>query len=177
MPFVILDRDVVINHDSSDYIKSPDEWRPIPGALEAVAKLNHAGFRVLIATNQSGLSRKLFDIETLNRIHQKMQRSLHDVGGNIEAIFLCPHAERDGCDCRKPKPGLLHQIIYRLQIQIDALPFVWDTLKDIKAAKVAGARPILVRTGLKPPLPPPGVEAYDNLACAADALIKEKVTN
>lgn len=175
MPLVILDRDGVINHNHASYIKSPDEWKPIAGALEAIAKLNHAGFRVVVATNQSGLARKLFDIETLGRIHQKMQRSLNDLGGSIEAIFFCPHVDKDKCLCRKPKPGLLLDIAERLQIDLEAVPFIGDTLHDAEAAQAVQARPMLVRTGLHPLelADDSEVEIYDDLSAAADQLIGE----
>ena len=107
---IVLDRDGVINHDSEQFIKSPDEWRPIAGSLEAIARLNHAGYRVVVATNQSGVGRGLFDMGTLNAIHDKMHRALAQVGGRIDAVFYCPHTADTGCDCRKPKPGLLQGI-------------------------------------------------------------------
>ena len=147
MPFVILDRDGVINVESKNYIKSPDEWEAIPGSLEAIARLHRAGIRVVIATNQSGIERGLFDISTLNRIHKKMIRQARDWGGKIDAIFFCPHAPETRCDCRKPKPGLLLEASGRLGEPLSDTPFVGDSVSDITAARSAGARPILVKTG------------------------------
>src|SRR3970282_1187968 len=120
MKLVILDRDGVINYDSDAYIKNPDEWKPIPGSLEAVVRLNQAGYRVVLATNQSGIGRGLFEMATLNAIHEKLHRALGQLGGRIDAIFFCPHAQEDGCSCRKPKPGLFEQIGHCLNIQLPA---------------------------------------------------------
>lgn len=147
MPFVILDRDGVINFESKNYIKSPDEWEAIPGSLEAIARLYRAGIRVVIVTNQSGIGRGLFDIDALNRIHKKMIRQTQERGGKIDAIFFCPHTPEMRCDCRKPKPGLLLDASDRLGEPLSGIPFVGDSASDITAAKNAGARPILVRTG------------------------------
>jgi len=175
MTLVILDRDGVINQDSERHIRSPHEWIPIAGSLEAIAKLNHAGFRVVIATNQSGLARRYFDIETLCRIHEKMQRILRDLGGSIEAIFFCPHAPNARCQCRKPKPGLLIDIATHLQMSLQGVAFIGDSKRDIEAGAAAGARPILVRTGngahTERQVEP--VEVFDDLADAADHLILE----
>jgi D-glycero-D-manno-heptose 1,7-bisphosphate phosphatase len=147
MKLVILDRDGVINEDSDDYIKSPEEWKPIPGSLEAIARLNHFGFKVVIATNQSGLSRGLFTIDDLNAIHQKMRIELDRVGGQIEGIYFCPHGPDDGCSCRKPKIGLFKQISRRLSIDIEGVSVVGDSLRDLEAGSHAGCRPMLVLTG------------------------------
>ena len=147
MKLVILDRDGVINEDSASYIKSPDEWRPIPGSLEAVARLNQAGFHVVLATNQSGVGRGLFEVSTLNAIHDKMQRSLAQLGGRIDAIFFCPHAEEANCACRKPKSGLLEEIARRFNVELKGVPSVGDALRDLQAAAAVGAAPILVLTG------------------------------
>lgn len=144
---VILDRDGVINEDSDAYIKSSEEWVAIPGSLEAITRLNHAGIRVVVATNQSGIGRRIFDIETLNRIHAKMLAELAELGGTLDAIFFCPHAPRDGCECRKPNPGMLLDIGERLRISLKGVPFVGDTMHDLTAAERAGAEPHLVRTG------------------------------
>lgn len=183
MRLIILDRDGVINHDSDDYIKTPAEWVPIPGSLEAVARLNQAGYRVVVATNQSALARKLMDIETLARIHEKMHQQLAAVGGVIDAVFFCPHGPDDGCACRKPKPGLFHDIAERLHLDLGDVPAIGDSPRDIQAANAAGARPILVRTGkggltLKQAAPAlAGVPVYDDLAAAVDALLAEPVEN
>ncbi len=147
MQLVILDRDGVLNHDSADYIKSPEEWVPIPGSLEAVAQLNKAGYRVVVATNQSGLGRGLFSIDTLNRIHEKMHRYLSEAGACVDAVFFCPHGPRAGCDCRKPKPGMFLDISARFGMPLSGVPAIGDSLRDLQAAVAAGARPMLVRTG------------------------------
>lgn len=147
MRLVILDRDGVINEDSAEFIKSPDEWIPLPGSLEAIAQLTNAGWRVVIATNQSGLARKLFDIDDLNAIHEKMYSMVNEYGGVIEAIFFCPHGPKDDCDCRKPKPGMLEQISQRLRVSLEGVPVIGDSLRDLQAARAVGAQPVLVRTG------------------------------
>ena len=144
---VILDRDGVINEDSSAFIKSPAEWRPIPGSLEAIARLNRVGYQVVIATNQSGVGRGLFDIRTLTAIHQRMRQALAAVGGRIDAIFFCPHAPEAECACRKPAPGLFHEIQERLQTSLEQVPAIGDSMRDLVAAREAGARPVLVLTG------------------------------
>jgi len=147
MKLVILDRDGVINKDSKTFIKSPDEWQPIPGSLEAIVKLNHAGYQVVVITNQSGLGRGLFDIETLNAIHDKMHKQLNVLGGRVDAILFCPHLPDDHCDCRKPLPGLFNQLKKRLNIQLESVPAIGDSLRDLQAAIAAGALPVLVKTG------------------------------
>ena len=147
MKLVILDRDGVINHDSASYIKSPDEWKPIAGSLEAIALLNQAGYRVLVATNQSGIGRGLFDMATLNAIHDKMHRALSLVGGRVDGIFYCPHANDAGCACRKPRPGLLDEIAKRFGVSLDGVPFIGDSLRDLQAGAAVGAQPVLVLTG------------------------------
>ncbi len=176
MELVILDRDGVINQDSPRHIRSPEEWIPIPGSLDAVARLNRAGYRVVVATNQSGLARRLFDIETLNRIHETMQRQLAEVGGHVDAVFICPCHPKDNCDCFKPHPGMLLDISERLRTPLDKVPFIGDKLIDIQAARAAGARPFLVKTGngkktLKSKQNLDDVEVFEDLAAAADALI------
>jgi len=147
MKLVILDRDGVINQDSANFIKNPNEWIPIPGSLEAIALLNQSGFRVAIATNQSGVSRGLFDMATLNSIHDKMHRELAAVGGRIDAVFYCPHSAEDNCDCRKPKPGMIKEIAKRFSVELDRVFAVGDALRDIQAFSNAGCKTILVRTG------------------------------
>jgi D-glycero-D-manno-heptose 1,7-bisphosphate phosphatase len=144
---IILDRDGVINHDSDQYIRSPDEWRPIPGSLEAIARLNHAGFRVVVATNQSGLGRGLYDTATMIAINDKMHRALAHVGGRIDAVFFCPHTAESDCDCRKPKAGMLLEIGRRFGIDLTGVPCIGDSLRDLQAAEAVGAQPILVLTG------------------------------
>lgn len=178
MKLIILDRDGVINHDSDDYIKSPEEWLPIPGSLQAIARLTRAGYRIVVATNQSGVAHGLFDMETLRRIHEKMQHAVVAAGGDMEAIFFCPHGPNDGCDCRKPKPGLLRDIAARLHVDLRGVPAVGDSLRDIQAAQAVGARPILVRTGKGETTVTQGeglagVEIYADLAAVTDALLRE----
>ena len=147
MNLVILDRDGVINFDSECHIKSPDEWRAIPGSLEAIARLCRSGFRVMLATNQSGIGRGLFDIGTLNQIHRKMIFQAQEKGGEIDGIFFCPHIPDDKCGCRKPAPGMLLEISKRLRLPLSKVPFIGDSETDIEAAHAAGAQPILVQTG------------------------------
>lgn len=147
MKLVILDRDGVINEDSAAFIKSPEEWKPIPGSLEAIALLNQAGYRVLIATNQSGLGRGLFDMAALNAIHDKMHRALGQTGGRVDGIFYCPHAQDANCGCRKPRPGLFEEISRRFGLPLDGVPAIGDSLRDLQAAAAVGAQPILVLTG------------------------------
>jgi len=167
MKLIILDRDGVINEDSDAYIKSPEEWVPLPGSLEAIARLNHSGYHVAVATNQSGVGRGYLDIETLNRIHQKMHRALARVGGHVDGIFFCPHAPEAGCSCRKPAPGLLQQIAERCGEPLSGVPVVGDSLRDLQAGIAVGARPILVRTG-KGERTLAGLEALDDLEVYPD---------
>ena len=178
MKLIILDRDGVINYDSDDYIKSPEEWSPIPGSLEAIARLTRAGYRIVVATNQSGVGRGLYDLETLQRINDKMNHAVAAEGGAIEAIFFCPHTPEDHCDCRKPKPGLLRDIAASLQVDLKGVPAIGDSLRDIQAAQAVGARPILVRTGKGEKTAVrgeglAGVAIYVDLAAATDALLRE----
>jgi D-glycero-D-manno-heptose 1,7-bisphosphate phosphatase len=147
MKLIILDRDGVINQDSDAYIKSPEEWIPIPGSLEAIARLNRAGYTVTVATNQSGLSRGYFDLQTLSAMHHKMDDMLSLLGGRVEGIFFCPHAPRDKCACRKPQPGLLLDIGRRFSVPLEEVFYVGDTISDLLCAKQAGAKPVLVKTG------------------------------
>jgi D-glycero-D-manno-heptose 1,7-bisphosphate phosphatase len=147
MSIIILDRDGVINYDSIEYIKSPEEWLPIPGSLDAIAQLNRSGFRVLIATNQSGVARGYYDINTLDLIHEKMMRELAAVGGYIEEIFFCPHHPDELCQCRKPRPGMLLKIAEKYTVNLQETFFIGDSIGDIHAAQSAGCKPILVLTG------------------------------
>lgn len=144
---IILDRDGVINYDSNKYIKSPDEWLPIPGSLNAIAELHKAGFKVVVATNQSGIARGLFDLETLLHIHQKLNNAVQNAGGASLEIFFCPHHPNDQCDCRKPRLGLFHQIQKKYNIRFEETFFIGDSHVDMQAAKASGCKPILVRTG------------------------------
>ena len=147
MKLVVLDRDGVINFDSVLFIKSTNEWIPIPGSLEAIALLNQSGYRVAIATNQSGISRGLFDMVTLNAIHDKMHKALGQLGGRVDAMFYCPHSADDNCACRKPKPGMMEEIGRRFSQDMKGVPIVGDASRDLQAGAVLGMQPMLVRTG------------------------------
>lgn len=147
MKLVILDRDGVINFDSPQYIKSPAEWKPIPGSIEAIAKFCQAGYRVVIATNQSGVGRGLFEMDMLNTIHEKMHKAVAAAGGRIDAIFFCPHAAEDKCACRKPKPGMYKRISDCFNVDLAGVPAIGDALRDLQAAAFSGCQPILVLTG------------------------------
>ncbi len=172
MRLVILDRDGVINAEREDFVKSPKEWQPIPGSLEAIARLNRAGYRVVVITNQSGIGRGLFTLEDLCAIHEKMHYCARRVGGRIDAVFFCPHAPEAGCSCRKPRPGLFLELAKRLGVRLGGVPAIGDSLRDVEAAQAAGAFPILVRSGKPlPPELPPGVPVYADLAQAVDALL------
>jgi D-glycero-D-manno-heptose 1,7-bisphosphate phosphatase len=147
MKLVILDRDGVINRDSANFIKSPNEWVALPGSLDAIALLNQSGYRVAVATNQSGISRGLFDMATLNSIHEKMNRELAAVGGRIDAIFYCPHAADDHCRCRKPDVAMVEDIAKRFAVELHGVPAVGDALRDLQAFAAVGCQPILVLSG------------------------------
>lgn len=179
MKLAILDRDGTINQDSDDFIKSPDEWQPLPGALEAIARLNHAGWHVVIASNQSGLGRGLFDVATLNAMHAKMYKLLGAVGAKVDAVFYCPHTPEDSCRCRKPLPGLFEQICDRYNLDMATVPAVGDSLRDAQAAAQAGCKPHLVLTGKGEPFRdqplsadfPPHTRVHENLMAFADYLL------
>jgi D-glycero-D-manno-heptose 1,7-bisphosphate phosphatase len=176
---VILDRDGTINADSDEYVKSPEEFEPLPGALEAIARLNHAGWRTVIASNQSGLGRGLFDIASLNAVHAKMHKLLSAHGGRIDAVFYCPHAPDEGCQCRKPLSGLFEQIGERFGVELKDTPVVGDSLRDLQAGASVGCEPHLVLTGKGAslrgrPLPgdwPAGTRVHEDLGAFADYLI------
>jgi len=176
---VILDRDGVINQDSPDYIKTPDEWNALPGSLAAIAKLSEAGFTLGIATNQSGVGRGLFSIDTLWVIHQKMLAQILDAGGYVTRIFFCLHTPDDNCDCRKPKPGLLYQAAELFACGFNNMVVIGDSERDLQAARAVGARAILVRTGNgtateKALAEDDELEVYDDLAAAVNALVAER---
>ncbi len=179
MKLVILDRDGTINADSDEFIKSPEEWQPLPGALEAIARLNHAGWHVVVASNQSGLGRGLFDVAALNATHAKMFKLLAAHGGRIDAVFYCPHTPDDNCHCRKPLPGLFEQIGERFGMDLKGTPAVGDTPRDLQAGAAVGCEPHLVLTGKGAefrgrPLPddfPPGTRVHEDLAAFAEHLI------
>lgn len=177
MKLLILDRDGVINHDSDKYIKSPDEWRPIPGSMQAIALLTQHGWRIAVATNQSGISRGLFDMETLNAMHAKMHKAVTQAGGRIEAVFYCPDSADSNSPCRKPNPGMYYAISERFNVTLEGVPAVGDSLRDLQAAKSAGAQPILVLTGKgkktrKAGGIPEGTDVYPDLASVARVLVQ-----
>jgi D-glycero-D-manno-heptose 1,7-bisphosphate phosphatase len=147
MKFIILDRDGVINEDSDAFVKSPAEFIPIPGSLEAIGRLSQAGYTIVVATNQSGIARGYYDQAMLQTMHDKLATLLIPVGGHIDAFFVCPHGPDDHCDCRKPKTGLFQQIATQYQINLAGIPAVGDSLRDLQAAITVGAKPILVKTG------------------------------
>jgi D-glycero-D-manno-heptose 1,7-bisphosphate phosphatase len=176
MKLIILDRDGVINFDSDAYIKSPLEWTPIPGSLQAIARLNQHGYRVAVATNQAGISRGLFDMKTLCAIHHKLHQSAQAVGAHIDAIFYCPHTADAQCDCRKPRPGMLLAIGKRFGVSLQGVPVVGDSLRDMQAAVQVGAAPYLVMTGkgdqtLATGGLPPGTKIFDDLTNMVDRLL------
>lgn len=176
MKLIILDRDGVINHDSAQFIKSPEEWKPIPGSLEAIARLSQADYRVVVATNQSGVGRGLFDMPMLNAIHDKMHKAVAQAGGRIDAVFFCPHTPEAGCNCRKPKSGMIEEIAARYNADLTGVPSVGDSLRDLQASAALGAQPILVLTGkgqktqAKGDLPE-GTLTYPDLAAVVDMLV------
>ncbi|MEW6131725.1 MAG: D-glycero-beta-D-manno-heptose 1,7-bisphosphate 7-phosphatase [Pseudomonadota bacterium] len=176
MKLIILDRDGVINFDSDQFIKSPDEWKPIPGSLEAVARLNQNGYRVVVASNQSGIGRGLFDMAALNAIHAKMHKSLAQFGGRIDAVFYCPHPADSQCNCRKPKTGLFEQIAERFHADLSGVPAIGDSLRDLQAAAEVGCQPVLVETGKGKKTRdagdlPEGTQIFSSLAEAVDAIL------
>ena len=175
MKIIVLDRDGVINFDSDQFIKKPEEWKPIPGSLEAIARLNESGWRVIVASNQSGVGRGLFDMDTLNAINEKMTKALGQVGGRLDAIFFCPHTADSTCDCRKPKPGMFLQIAERFNAEMKGVPVVGDSLRDLQAGVAVGCKPYLVLTGkgsktqTDPDLPE-GTQIFPDLAAVAAQL-------
>ena len=179
---VILDRDGTINEDSDDFIKSPDEWRPLPGALEAIARLNHAGWHTVVVSNQSGLGRGLFEVSDLNAIHAKMHQMLAAVGGRMDAVFYCPHTPDDACQCRKPATGLFEQIADRYGLDLKKVPVVGDSARDLIAGAAVGCEPHLVQTGKGAvhrgrPLPdafPPNTQVHENLSSFVDFLLSRE---
>ena len=173
---LILDRDGVINFDSDHFIKSPAEWKPIPGSIEAIARLNQNGFRVVVATNQSGIGRGLFDMATLNAINDKMMEQVFRAGGRIDAIFFCPCTAEQNCHCRKPDTGMFEEIAARYQMGLNGVPSIGDSQRDLEASAKSGCAPVLVLTGKGKKTRdkgdmPPGTRVFADLAAAADALI------
>lgn len=195
MKLVILDRDGVINHERPDFVKSADECVPIEGSIAAIARLHQAGFTVVIATNQSGLARGKFDLDDLEAMHEKLTQLVEVAGGEISAIFYCPHAPEDNCKCRKPKPGLLDAIEAEFNISAEGAPFIGDSLRDLQAGISKGCKPMLVKTGngltTLATLPTSANESgddlasitlaqihvFDDLAAAADFLINTASEN
>ncbi|KRC69327.1 D-glycero-beta-D-manno-heptose-1,7-bisphosphate 7-phosphatase [compost metagenome] len=178
MKLIILDRDGVINQDSDSFVKNPDEWIALPGSLQAIARLTQAGWKVVVATNQSGLARGLFDMDTLTAIHTKMRRELAAAGGSIDAVFMCPHGPDDNCTCRKPRPGMFEQIGHRYDIGLAGVPAVGDSLRDLQASSSVGCAPWLVLTGngrktqAKGGLPD-NTRVCADLSAVADALLQD----
>ena len=182
MKLVILDRDGTINVQRDDFTKAPEEWEALPGALEAIARLNHAGWRVVVASNQAGLGRGLFDVVALNAMHAKMHKQLGAVGGRIDAVFYCPHSPEESCVCRKPLPGLFEQIGERYGMDLRQVPAVGDNLRDVQAAVAAGWTPHLVLTGqgarprgqMPPPDYPPDTVEHEDLAAFAEFILAQE---
>jgi D-glycero-D-manno-heptose 1,7-bisphosphate phosphatase len=187
MKLIILDRDGVINHDRDDYVKSSDEWNPIDGSIDAIARLHKVGFTVLVATNQSGLARGKFDLDDLEAMHEKLTRLVEEQGAELGAIFYCPHHPDDNCKCRKPLPGMIDAIEAEFNISAEGFYFVGDSLRDLQAAATKGCKPILVKTGNgektlaqladvslqtdAPIMTPDQVQVFDDLASVADFII------
>ncbi|TAJ75798.1 MAG: D-glycero-beta-D-manno-heptose 1,7-bisphosphate 7-phosphatase [Gallionellaceae bacterium] len=176
MKLIILDRDGVINFDSDQFIKTPEEWKPIPGSLEAIARLCQADYRVVVATNQSGIGRGLFDMSVLNAIHDKMHKACALMGGRIDAVFFCPHTAETNCNCRKPRSGMIEEIAERYNIGLQGVPAVGDSLRDLEATARLGAQPFLVLTGKgtktreKGGLPE-GTQVFPDLSAVANHLL------
>jgi D-glycero-D-manno-heptose 1,7-bisphosphate phosphatase len=175
MKLVILDRDGVINYGSDVFIKTPDEWKPIPGSLEAIAHLTQAGYRVVVATNQSGIGRGLLDMGALNAINDKMCKAVIQAGGRIDAMFFCPHANTDNCNCRKPATGMFDEIADRFGVELNGVPAIGDSMRDLQAAAAVGATPVLVLTGKGKKTKaegglPENTMIFSNLSAAVDAL-------
>jgi D-glycero-D-manno-heptose 1,7-bisphosphate phosphatase len=177
MKLIILDRDGVINEEHRDFIRSPDDWIPLPGALEAISRLHRNGYRVVIASNQSGIGRGIFDVFALNAIHQKMHAVLKNAGGVVDSIFFCPHTPTDDCDCRKPRAGMFHAIAHRYDVALQGIPAVGDSLRDLQACFLAGCQPFLVLTGNGRMTQengglPPNTLVFEDLSAVADYLLK-----
>lgn len=176
MKIVILDRDGVINHDRDDFVKNSLEWVPLPKAAEAIALFSQAGWRVVVATNQSGIGRGLFDMHALNAMHEKMHHLISKAGGRIDAVFFCPHKPEAGCSCRKPAPGMVLEVAERFSVKPESLWLVGDSLRDLEAVAAVGGHAILVRTGKGRKTEaagnlPAGTPVFDDLHAAAEWLI------
>ena len=181
---VILGRDGILNEYREDHVKSPQEWVAIPGALEAVARLNHAGWHAVVATNQAGIGRGMIDMATINAVHAYMNRKLMEQGGRFDAVFFCPHTPEEHCDCRKPLPGMMLDIARRYTMDLGGVPMVGDTLRDLQAAQAAGCEPHLVLSGRAAGLDDetlaryveqvPGTVVHDHLGAFADHLMRRE---
>ena len=181
---VILGRDGILNLYREDHVKSPSEWVPIKGALEAVARLNHDGWHVVVATNQAGIGRGLIDMSMVNAIHVHMNQALLAQGGRLDAVFFCPHTPEDACACRKPQPGMMRDIVHRYGVDMALVPMVADTLRDLQAAEAAGCEPHLVQTGRAASLAPaelqqmlervPGARVHADLGAFAEHLLRRE---
>ena len=179
---IILGRDGVLNRYREDHVKEAQEWEPIAGAPEAVARLNHAGWHAVVATNQAGIGRGLIDMSSLNAVHQAMYRCLAAAGGRLDAVFFCPHTPEEQCECRKPLPGMMLQIAQRYGLELAQVPMVCDNLRDLKAAVAAGCQPHLVRTGRAAALDDeqvqallqqvPGTRVHRDLGALAESLLR-----
>ncbi|AUH51880.1 D-glycero-beta-D-manno-heptose-1,7-bisphosphate 7-phosphatase [Chromobacterium sp. ATCC 53434] len=178
MKLVILDRDGVINEDRDDFVKNSVEWVPIEHSLEAIANLTQSGWRVVVATNQSGIARGLFDVHALNAMHEKMHRLVGQAGGRIDAVVFCPHGPDHGCECRKPLPGMVLEIAERFNVKLEGLPLIGDSLRDLEAVAAVGGQPMLVKTGkggktLAKGGLPENTLVFDDLYDAAEHLINQ----
>ena len=176
MKLIILDHNGVINECSETFIKTPDEWQPIPGSMEAIARLTHSGYRVVTATNQSGIGRGLLDMVTFNTINDKMYKAVAQAGGRIDSVFFCPHTGTDKCNCRKPKTGMFEEIMQRYGTDLKNVPVVGDALRDLQAADTVGALPVLLLTGkgkatLEQDTLPSRTLVFDDLSAAVDAIV------
>lgn len=179
MKVLVLDRDGVINADSPEYIKSPEEWHALPGSIDAIARATRAGYTVAVASNQSGVGRGYFDIDTLSAIHDRMIETVEAAGGRVDVIVFCPHAPDAGCECRKPKAGLLRRIESELGVTLAGSWMVGDSMKDIAAARAVDMQPVLVRTGNGAEVErkleePSGVLVFNDLASAVDQLLEKQ---
>lgn len=183
MKLIILDRDGVINHDSDKFIKSADEWEPIAGSMEAIANLTHLGYTIVICSNQSGLGREIFSIEELNSMHEKMHKLAEQAGGQIAAVFFCPHTPDHNCECRKPKPGLILEACERFNVDsIENIMMIGDSARDLEAIYSAGGIPVLVKTGngkktLSKDKIPPGTLVFENLLEVSEYLANKENTS
>lgn len=179
---VILGRDGILNEYREAHVTAPEEWVPVPGALEAVARLNHAGWHVVVATNQAGIGRGMIDMAAINAVHMHMNQQLMAQGARIDAVFFCPHTPEEGCDCRKPRPGMMRDIARRYGVDLRGVPLVGDTLRDLQAAAAAGCEPHLVLTGRAAGLgdeqlrqtmaQAPGTQVHADLSAFADFLMQ-----